>query len=185
MRRAAAIVGSALFFVIAPGTVAGLVPWWISRWKFRAPFAGQLPLQIAGVLLILAALPVLLDSFARFALEGLGTPAPGFPTKRLIVTGLYRYVRNPMYVAVLTIIVGQGLLFGNARVLEYGALVWLVFHFWVLSYEEPVMRRMFAREYAGFCKNVPRWIPRLTAWRGDPATSSESSDPNSTARPRR
>jgi len=185
MRRAAAIVGSALFFVIAPGTVAGLVPWWISRWKFRAPFAGQLPLQIAGGVMILAALLVLLDSFARFALEGLGTPAPVFPTRRLIVTGLYRYVRNPMYVGVTSIILGQSLLFGSLRVLEYGALVWLAFHLFVLLYEEPVMRRTFPRDYAVFSKNVPRWTPRLTAWRGDPATSSESSDPNSTARRRR
>jgi len=185
MRRAAAVVGSALFFVIAPGTVAGLVPWWISRWRFRPAFPGQGLLQVAGVLMIVAALPALLDSFARFALQGFGTPAPIFPTRRLIVTGLYRYVRNPMYLAVFSIILGQGLLFGDIRVLEYGALVWLAFHLFVLLYEEPAMRRMFPRDYAVFSKNVPRWIPRLTPWRADPATSSESRDPNSTARPRR
>ncbi len=185
MRRATAILASALFLVIAPGTIAGLVPWWISRWKFRPAFPGQAPLQIAGVLLIVAALPVLLDSFARFALLGLGTPAPVFPTRRLIVTGLYRHVRNPMYVAVFSIILGQGLLFGNVRVLEYGALVWLAFHLFVLLYEEPAMRRTFPRDYAVFFKNVPRWIPRLTPWRDDSATSSELSDPNSTAPPRR
>ncbi|HTS48216.1 MAG TPA: isoprenylcysteine carboxylmethyltransferase family protein [Bryobacteraceae bacterium] len=185
MRRAAAILGSALFLVIAPGTIAGLVPWWISRWKFPPAFPGQVPLQIAGMLLIVAALPVLLDSFARFALEGFGTPAPVFPTRRLIVTGLYRYVRNPMYVAVFSIILGQALLFGNVRLLEYGALVWLAFHLFVLLYEEPAMRRAFPQDYAVFCKHVPRWIPRLTPWRGDPATSSDSRDPDSTAQRRR
>ena len=181
MRRAAAVLGSALFLVIAPGTVAGLVPFWISRWAF----AGRLPLQIAGGLIIVAALPVLLDSFARFALQGFGTPAPVFPTQRLIVTGLYRYVRNPMYVAVVALILGQGLLFGNVRVLEYGALVWLCFHVFVLAYEEPTMCRTFPQEYAVFCKNVSRWIPPLTAWRGDNATSCESPDPSSTAQRRR
>jgi protein-S-isoprenylcysteine O-methyltransferase Ste14 len=185
MSRAAATLFSALFLVLAPGTVAGLVPWWISRWRFRPAFPGHFPLQIAGVLLITVTLPVLLDSFARFALEGFGTPAPVLPTRRLIVTGLYRYVRNPMYVAVFSIILGQALLFGNVRVLEYAALVWMAFHLFVLLYEEPAMRRTFPQEYAVFCKNVPRWIPRLTPWRGDRSTSSGSSDPNSTAPPRR
>src|ERR1017187_5940852 len=136
MRRISAIIGSAVFFVLAPCTVAGLVPWWISRWQLEPPFFGLLPLRIAGAVLILAGLPVLLDSFARFALEGLGTPAPVFPTSHLVVTGWYRYVRNPMYVAVVSIIVGQALLFSNIRVLGYGTLVWLLFHLFVSRSEE-------------------------------------------------
>jgi len=129
------------------------------------PFFGWSPLRIIGVVLILTGLPVLLDSFARFALQGLGTPAPVFPTKHLVVTGWYRYVRNPMYVAVVSIIVGQALLFGNIRLLEYGAAAWLVAHLFVLAYEEPTMRATFGEEYQQFCANVPRWIPRLTPWR--------------------
>jgi protein-S-isoprenylcysteine O-methyltransferase Ste14 len=70
-----------------------------------------------------------------------------------------------MYVAVVSIIVGQALLFGSVHVLEYGALFWLVAHFFVLAYEEPKMRSTFAEEYKQFCANVPRWIPRLTPWR--------------------
>ena len=165
MRRISAVIGSALFFVLAPCTVAGLVPWWISGWNFSQPLFGLFPLRIAGGILILAGLPVLLDSFARFALQGLGTPAPVFPTRHLVVTGWYRYVRNPMYVAVVSIIIGQALLFGNLRVLEYGALVCLCFHLFVLAYEEPRMRSTFGEEYQQFCANVPRWIPRLTPWR--------------------
>ena len=103
MRRVLAVLGSTLFFVLAPGTVAGLMPWWISHWRFRVPvMIGLVPLQILGGLLIAAGALVLLDSFARFALKGLGTPAPVFPTRYLVITGLYRYVRNPMYVAVVT-----------------------------------------------------------------------------------
>lgn len=109
---------------------------------------------------------MVLDSFARFAIQGLGTPAPVLPTKHLVVTGLYRYVRNPMYVGVAATIFGQGLVFGNVRVLEYGLLVWLAFHLFVLGYEEPTLRRSFGDEYAEFCRNVPRWIPRVKAWKG-------------------
>src|SRR5271169_184632 len=125
IRLAFAVLGTAAFLVLAPGVVAGLVPWWISRWQFRTPFPGYFPLRGIGVLLIAAGTFVLLDSFARFALQGLGTPAPVFPTRHLVVSGLYRYVRNPMYVAVAGVIMGQGLLFGDVRVLEYGVLVWL------------------------------------------------------------
>jgi protein-S-isoprenylcysteine O-methyltransferase Ste14 len=129
---------------------------------------GFAPLRIVGGGLILAGLPVLLDSFARFAVEGLGTPAPVFPTSHLVVTGWYRYVRNPMYVAVLAVIVGQALIFGNVALLEYGALAWLVAHIFVLTYEEPTLRRTFGEEYELYCANVPRWIPRLTPWRSNP-----------------
>jgi protein-S-isoprenylcysteine O-methyltransferase Ste14 len=155
-----------MFLVLAPGTVAGLVPWWISRWRPAITGAAWLPLQAAGGALVLAGSAVLLDSFARFALQGLGTPAPVFPTRRLVVTGLYRYVRNPMYLAVIALIAGQGLLLGNVRVLEYGALVWVGFHLFVIAYEEPTLRADFGPEYEAFCAAVPRWIPRLSPWRG-------------------
>jgi len=161
MRRTLAVLGSALFFVLAPGAVAGLVPWWISRWRLQPPLFGLSLFRFLGGLLIAAGLPVLLDSFARFAFQGLGTPAPVFPTRHLVVTGLYRYVRNPMYVAVLAVIAGQGLLLGNPAVLRYGAFVWLAFHLFVLVYEEPALRTTFGAEYKTFCAHVPRWIPRL------------------------
>ena len=111
--------------------------------------------------MIAAGLPVLLDSFTRFALQGLGTPAPIFPTRHLVVSGLYQYVRNPMYVAVVSLILGQGLFFGSVRVLEYGIAVWVGFHLFVLLYEEPILRKSYGFEYEDFCANVPRWIPHL------------------------
>lgn len=166
MRRPFAILGSAFFLVIAPGSVAGLVPWWISRWRLQAPLLSVAPIRVVGVLLIAAGLPVLLDSFARFALQGLGTPAPMFPTRHLVVTGLYRYVRNPIYVAVVSLIVGQGLFLGHLRVLAYGAVVWLACHVFVRLYEEPTLRSTFGAEYDAFRANVPRWIPRLRPWNG-------------------
>jgi hypothetical protein len=120
------------------------VPWRICQWHFGAPLLGTSWLRLVGVFLIAAGLPVLLDSFGRFALQGLGTPAPIFPTRRLVVSGLFRYVRNPMYIAVVCLILGQGLLFGNLRVLEYGLAVWIGFYLFVLIYEEPVLRKVMA-----------------------------------------
>jgi protein-S-isoprenylcysteine O-methyltransferase Ste14 len=166
IRRALAIAGSAVFLVLAPGFVAGLLPWWISHWRLERPFFGLELFRVAGGFMIGLGLIGLVDSFARFALQGLGTPSPVFPTRHLVVTGLYRYVRNPMYVSVVSTILGQGLLFGNPRLLEYGALIWLLFHIFVLAYEEPVLRATFPSEYEAFCKEVPRWIPRLAPWKG-------------------
>ena len=163
MRKAWAVLGSAVFFVLAPGIVAGLGPWWISRRGADRQFLGW-PLESLGAAQIAAGVWVLLDSFVRFALEGLGTPAPVFPTRRLVVTGLYQYVRNPMYVAVVAVIVGQSLMLGNLRVLGYGVLVWLGFHLFVMAYEEPTLRKKYGEEYETFCAHVPRWIPRLSPW---------------------
>lgn len=161
MRRLFAVLGSALFLVLAPGTVAGLVPWWISGWRFRPSTIWWMPLRVLGGVLVAAGTLVLLDSFARFALKGLGTPAPVFPTRHLVITGLYRYVRNPMYVAVVAVIAGQGLVLTNMRLLAYGALVWLCFHLFVVVYEEPTLRATFGPEYQAFCRDISRWIPRF------------------------
>jgi protein-S-isoprenylcysteine O-methyltransferase Ste14 len=173
MRRALAVLGSALFLVIAPGIVVGLVPWWISKSNvqesvLRFPFTRAL-----GVLLIMAGLPVLLESFTRFAVQGLGTPAPVFPTRHLVVKGFYRYVRNPMYLAVVFLIFGEALILGNVGLLAYGTLVWLACHLFVLIYEEPTLRKTFGAEYATFCANVPRWLPRASPWR----PNREGTDP--------
>jgi len=104
----------------------------------------------------------IVDSFARFALQGLGTPAPIAPPRNLVVSGLYRYVRNPIYVAVVAVILGQAVLFADWHLLGYGALIWLFFHIFVIAYEEPTLRQSFGAEYESYCGNVPRWLPRLT-----------------------
>jgi protein-S-isoprenylcysteine O-methyltransferase Ste14 len=166
IRRALSLLGSAVFLVVAPGAVAVLAPRWISRWRMQPPFLGVSAIRVLGALLIVAGVPVLLESFARFALQGLGTPAPVMPTEHLVVKGFYRHVRNPMYVAVVSLIVGQGLLLGDVRLLEYAAAVWLCFHLFVLAYEEPTLRRTFGAEYDAFRAHVPRWLPRLRPWRG-------------------
>src|SRR5206468_977089 len=109
MRRVGSVIGSTAFLLLAPGTVAGLVPWWIAGWRLAPPIGGMSWFRWFGAALIAVGVPLLLDSFARFALQGRGTPAPVLPTEHLVVTGLYRYVRNPMYVGVVTVVLGQGL----------------------------------------------------------------------------
>jgi protein-S-isoprenylcysteine O-methyltransferase Ste14 len=165
MSKLTAILGSALFFVVAPFMLAGVIPWWITHWEFQPPFLATEATRLAGVALIIAGVPGVLDSFARFALQGLGTPAPIAPPEKLVVTGLYRYVRNPIYSALVAVILGQALLFGDSRLLWYGALLWLFFHVWVMIIEEPGLKQTFGTEYESFRTNVPRWIPRLTPWR--------------------
>ena len=162
--KTVAILGSALFFAVAPTTVAGLIPWWITRWEFRSPFFDLPATRAVGTLLIVAGALGLVDSFARFALQGLGTPAPIAPTRNLVVTGLYRHVRNPMYVAVVVIILGQAALFCDQRLIAYGVLVWLACHVFVVGYEEPMLAQTFGIKYDDFRANVPRWIPRLPPW---------------------
>jgi protein-S-isoprenylcysteine O-methyltransferase Ste14 len=160
MKRPRALLASALFLCLAPGTIAGLIPWWISKWRLQPAFFGIQPIRWLGVLLIALGIPVLLESFGRFAVEGLGTPAPILPTQHLVVRGFYRYVRNPMYVAVVSIILGQGLLLGNAYLLLYATVVWAAFHGFVLLYEEPKLRKTYGAEYEAYCRQVWRWMPR-------------------------
>ena len=158
MGRARAAVGSLVFLFVAPGVVAGAVPWWLTRWD-----AGDLwtPLRVLGVVLIVGGAGVLLDAFGRFVVEGVGTPAPVAPTENLIVGGLYRYVRNPMYVAVAATIVGQALLLGRLWLLLYAAAFCAVVAAFVRWHEEPYLKRTFGADYVAYRRAVPAWWPRL------------------------
>lgn len=166
MRLIASIIGTIIFFFIAPFTLAGVVPWAMTGWQVKSPEFAWPAVQAAGTALAGLGALMLIDSFARFALKGLGTPAPVFPTKHLVVDGLYRYVRNPMYVGVVLSVLGQALMLASPALLVYGVFLWLGFHLFVMGYEEPTLRESFGREYEEFCSNVRRWIPRLTPWRG-------------------
>ena len=164
MQRTSAIIGSAIFFVLVPCVFAGVIPWWLMGWRFQPVILGLEWLRFIGALLIVSGVPGLVDSFVRFAVRGLGTPAPIAPTLHLVVTGLYRYVRNPMYVSVTAVILGQGLLFADWWLLVYAMLFSLACHLFVLAYEEPTLALTFNAEYQRYRANVPRWIPRLTPW---------------------
>ncbi len=147
MRRPVAAVGSAVFFVVAPGSVVGLIPWLLTGWQAREPVPYWAPMRVLGVILLVAGLIVLVQAFVRFVVEGFGTPVPVAAPDRLVVGGLYRYVRNPMYVAVLTSIIGQALLLGQLSLLLYAATLWLIVAAFVRWYEEPTLARRFGADY--------------------------------------
>jgi protein-S-isoprenylcysteine O-methyltransferase Ste14 len=160
MGRATAAAGSLLFLIVAPGVVAGLVPWWITGWGVREPLPHWIFLRVAGGLVLVAGVAVLLHAFLRFVVEGTGTPAPVAPTARLVVGGLYRYVRNPMYLAVAGIIVGQAFVQGQPVLLLYAGAFVIVTAAFVRGYEEPTLKRRYGAQYERYRSAVPGWWPR-------------------------
>ena len=159
-RRAA--IGSIAFFPLAPGTIGGLVPWLITGWR---PVPGwPAAVRVVGVVLIVVGLAAVIAAFAQFVYEGRGTPAPVAPTERLVIHGLYRFVRNPMYLAVGTVIIGQALLFGSIGVLVWAAVFVAAVVIFVKVYEEPTLQARYGEQYAAYRAAVPGWRPRLTPW---------------------
>ena len=154
-------IGTVLFVLTVPGTVVVLVPYALCRWTFQKPLFSIESGRWLGVVLIVCALPIFFDFVLRFVREGEGTPAPVAPTRHLVVGGTFRYVRNPGYIAVVSLLVGQALLFGSAAVLLYALIVAVTFHTFVVLYEEPTLRRQFGAAYEAYCRDVPRWLPRL------------------------
>jgi protein-S-isoprenylcysteine O-methyltransferase Ste14 len=163
-RRVSALIGSFVFLWIAPATVAGYIPWVLTRWRVEAPLLGGPAGRWLGYLLLVAGAAVVVESFCRFA--GLGTPAPVAPTQHLVVSGLYRFVRNPMYLGVLAAVLGQALILGRLVLVRYALLLFAGFFAFVVLYEEPSLQRRFGEEYTEYRRNVRRWLPRLTRWEG-------------------
>jgi protein-S-isoprenylcysteine O-methyltransferase Ste14 len=138
--------------------VAGVVPGCLIGWRSGASYPA--PLQAAGIVMVAIGAAVLIHAFVRFVREGVGTPAPAAPTQRLVVGGLYRYVRNPMYLAVLATITGQALILGRPVMLGYAATVAAAFIGFVRGYEEPTLARRYGAAYEEYQRTVPAWYPR-------------------------
>jgi protein-S-isoprenylcysteine O-methyltransferase Ste14 len=155
---------TAVFFVLAPGTTAGLVPWLITGWD--RPSGGVGVLDVVGVVLVLAGAAVVVTCFVRFVREGRGTPAPVAPTETLVVGGLYRYIRNPMYVGVASAIAGQALLFRSGGVAVWLALFLFAVVSFVKGYEEPQLAEQFGASYQRYRREVPGWWPRRSPYQG-------------------
>lgn len=163
--RSAAAAGSAIFFAVAPGVVAGLIPYALTGWRVITPFPFWAPFRVVGAVLTLTAAIALVGAFARFVTEGIGTPAPVAPTRHLVVGGLYQYVRNPMYIAVTTAIVGQALLFGQLGLLWYAGIVGAAMFAFARWVEEPMLLEQFGAEYEEYHRAVPGWWPRFRPWK--------------------
>ena len=176
MQRSAAAAGTSIFFLLAPGIVAGVVPWLISGWEVRWPMSGlALAAVIVGGVILVGAVVILIRAFVRFVMEGSGTPAPVAPTERLVLGGEYRYVRNPMYVAVIAAILGQAMIFGSLPLLVYAGIVWGVMAAFVHWYEEPVLLERYGDEYQRYQRAVRAWWPRLSPWRPDGKPARDAS----------
>jgi protein-S-isoprenylcysteine O-methyltransferase Ste14 len=149
---------TAVFTVIVPGTVTVLIPYFVlpagARWHADAAGISGLILWLAGAAIYLWC------TFWAFAGVGGGTPAPIDPPKRLVAHGLYRVVRNPMYVGVQTVVVAEAIGFHSFRLAIYVAFWILCVQLFVLYYEEPTLRKKFGSEYEDYCRRVPRWLPR-------------------------
>ena len=151
-------VKSLLFLILAPGVVAGYIP--LALLRGGPQIATGIFAYLAFLLWAIGAV-ILLWSFWNFLNEGRGTPAPIDPPKELVATGFYRYVRNPMYVGVLAIIIGHFLWFEYWNLLIYAIVVFIGFNTFVTYYEEPTLKRKFGAAYEDYLKRVPRWIPRI------------------------
>ncbi|MGY1794526.1 methyltransferase family protein [Geodermatophilus sp. SYSU D00525] len=161
--RVRARAGTLVFLVLTPGVVAGLVPGLITGWRIPWTGAWVWPVAIVAAVAVLGGVVVLLDAFARFARAD-GTPAPPVPTARLVVVGPYRHVRNPMYLAVLAIVLGQALLFGSWGALLHAGVVLLAVVAFVRGYEELTRELQYGDQYREYRRNVRGWIPRLRPW---------------------
>ncbi len=164
--RLPSALGSLGFFFLAPGTTAGLVPWWITRWHGTAPAWAV----AAGCVVTVVGVGIVAAAFVQFVVEGKGTPAPVAPTEELVVGGLYRWVRNPMYVGVGAAIAGQAIAFASVGVAAWLALFVLAVTSFVVVYEAPTLRRTYGASYDAYAAAVHRWLPRIRPWRGTPTT---------------
>jgi protein-S-isoprenylcysteine O-methyltransferase Ste14 len=153
-----------VFAVGQPGVMAGLVPYWLTGGWHRS--GDSLAVQVAGAVLLAAGIGALAHTVIRFAVEGLGTPFPAAPTETLVVGGLYRYVRNPMYLAVIAIILGQAAIFGSATLVVYAAILWVTVAGFVHFYEEPTLSTRYGEQYEAYRRAVSGWWPRATPWQG-------------------
>ena len=136
--------------------VAGIVPWLLTRWDADPQ---PLALRILGVALMLVGGALVVETTARFALQGRGTPAPWAPPERFVERGSYRFVRSPMYLGVILLILGQALLLGREILYAWAVVAWVIFELSLVTWEEPQLRRRFGESYDDYRRRVRRWLP--------------------------
>jgi protein-S-isoprenylcysteine O-methyltransferase Ste14 len=165
MSSRSAGIGTVVFFFAAPVTVGVVVPALLSG-GWQADSAPPLAISVAGVALALAGLAAVILCFARFVTEGRGTPAPLAPTGALVIGGMYRHVRNPMYVAVIALIAGQAIALASPVLAAYAVVFAATVATFVRLYEEPTLAEQFGVAYERYRAAVPGWIPRRRPWSG-------------------
>ena len=150
-----------LFFtILQPGLVAGLFPYWlVSKAKVQQAFTDAFQLHYyIGIVIFFVGLVIMINCIIRFAIEGKGTLSPADPTKHLVVKGLYRYSRNPMYIGVLLMLIGEAVIFQLGNLWTYLVFVFIAFNLFIQLHEEPRLRKAFGEEYYRYCERVRRWL---------------------------
>lgn len=155
------LLKTAIFSVFGPGTIAGLIPQQLARRDQKSLPIYSSVARLVGCISVISGVVLYFHTAWRFSDEGRGTPSPTDEPKSLVTGGIYSYMRNPMYIAVLLCIGGQALLYRSTYVLWYGIVLWLVSHTWIIEYEEPHLTEKYGKEYEQYCDRVPRWIPRI------------------------
>jgi protein-S-isoprenylcysteine O-methyltransferase Ste14 len=148
-----------LFTILVPGTLLGLVPWLLLRWSGEAVMP-SLSVWLIGLLPFCVGIILYFWCAGAFTFIGRGTPAPIDAPVFLVKSGPYRWVRNPMYIGVLSVWFGEAILFHSLLLAGFGVLIALVVHLFVVFYEEPTLRRRFGESYETYLRTVPRWLPR-------------------------
>lgn len=151
---------SVFFTILQPGTVAVLIPYWVISSSSDGVLPSHQPLRYLGLPLIVIGAATLLWCIWDFFASGRGTISPIDPPKHLVVRGLYRYVRNPMYVAVVIVLLGEAIFFMSQAVLIEAAIFFVLANLFVMLYEEPTLRRKFGDSYKNYTQTVGRWIPK-------------------------
>lgn len=148
-----------VFTILQPGVVAGLVPYLICRGQWRELWNRPFNLwQYLGIGIFTIGLFIMLDCILRFALEGKGTLSPADPTRALVATGLYRFSRNPMYVGVMLILAGESVFSHSTHLWIYTAIIFTLFHTFIIKIEEPRLKKDFGEAYVQYCQKVRRWL---------------------------
>jgi protein-S-isoprenylcysteine O-methyltransferase Ste14 len=147
-----------IFTILVPGTVAGIIPWLLLKGA-GGPVLLVPSLWMVGLLPLLLGMGLYFWCAGAFTFVGKGTPAPIDAPRILVIQGAYRWVRNPMYVAVLATVIGQAILFHSFLLAGYALLLWVIFHTFVVFVEEPSLRHQFGASYETYLHAVPRWLP--------------------------
>lgn len=155
------LIKSLLMFILLPGTVTCLIPYGILKSGWNVVLIEYGDVKYLGLLFIVPGAIVLLWCVMSFAVIGQGTLASIDPPKTLVIRGFYKFVRNPMYIAVISILIGESLLFSSLLLAAYSILVWIIFHLYIVLFEEPILLKQFSESYTKYCVSVPRWLPRI------------------------
>lgn len=148
-----------IFTILQPGIVAGLIPFFILGDKVNDIFVQPLQLyHYAGAIIFLIGFIIVLRCIISFAVEGQGTLSPADPTKKLVISGLYRFSRNPMYVGVTLMLIGEAIFFQSIDLWIYSLFLYIAFNLFTILVEEPRLRKDFGEEYKIYCEKVRRWI---------------------------